>query len=99
MTILLAVAPDDRDTGAPALAIAIARARDEDVLVVTVVPTPWGIPSMARVDAEFAEWAAERGAATLTAAVQVLADLDPFVTVESRAIGDRSPASALLDEA
>ena len=35
---------------------------DTSLVVVTVVPQPWMTPSPARIDAEYAAWAAQLGA-------------------------------------
>lgn len=40
------------------LAVRAARTLDTSVTVATIVPTPWPTPSLARVDAEYAQWAA-----------------------------------------
>ena len=52
MTLVVALAVDERREAALHLGAMIARTSEEHLVVCTVVPQPW-VPSMARVDAEY----------------------------------------------
>lgn len=95
MTVVVGYPPRRTSPGVLELATTIARARNEPLLVVTVVPPRWNVPSMARVDSEFAQWAAAQGRAAQDEATASLAALPAPVAVEFRSIADRSAAGAL----
>lgn len=95
MTIIVGVGPRHHSSGALELAAALSKAHSESLLVVTVVPPRWSIPSMARVDAEFAAWAAQQAEARLTDAADVLDRLEVTEASYQR-IDHRSAAAALL---
>jgi nucleotide-binding universal stress UspA family protein len=52
MTIVVAIPPEGRGTGALHLAGMLARSSNDDLLLCSVIPVPWP-PSPARVDAEY----------------------------------------------
>jgi nucleotide-binding universal stress UspA family protein len=62
--------------------------------VATVTPTTWGYPSMARVDAEYAEFLASHAAAALEEAKRMLGD---DIGAEYQVVGAASAAEGLLD--
>ncbi|MFT3874891.1 MAG: universal stress protein [Propioniciclava sp.] len=95
MTIIVGVGPRHQSSGALELAAALSKARDESLLVVTVVPPRWSLPSMARVDAEFAAWAAQQAELRLTDAATVLNQLGA-TEVSYQRVDHRSQAGALL---
>ncbi|MET0297288.1 MAG: universal stress protein [Microbacterium sp.] len=95
MTVVVGYPPRRTSPGVLELATTIARARDEPLLVVTVVPPRWSVPSMARVDSEFAQWAAAQGRTAQDEATASLSTLPTPVSVEFRSIADRSAAGAL----
>ena len=97
MSIMAAYPPDAHDSGVLELAVTLAQARYEDLVVVTVVPPRWSTPSMARVDAEFGEWAAQQADAASRAAHEVIDRLAPDLSVMFHRIDGRSAAAALAD--
>ena len=74
MSILIAFAPGKGSVGALDLGAQLARSSGTTIDVATVVPKPWSTPSMARVDAEFSDWAAATAAESEAKARQFLAD-------------------------
>lgn len=96
MTVLAGYAPGHRLSGVLELASAVATALDENLLVATVTPPRWNVPSLARVDAEFAQWAEQQGDETLAEARGALERLAPELPVSYRRVDHRSASSALL---
>lgn len=99
MTVLVALAPERPDTGVLPLGIAIARSLAEPLELLTVSPPPWGVPSMARVDAEFSEWADHAAADAQAGALAVVAAAAPELPVQAHRAEGRSIAATLSDEA
>ncbi len=95
MTVLVGYPPRRSSSGVLELATTIARARAEPMLVVSVVSPRWNVPSMARVDAEFAHWATAQGRAAEDEARAALTSLGA-VDAEFRTIAERSAAAALV---
>lgn len=95
MTVLAGYAPSHHLSGVLELASSIATALDEDLVVLTVMAPRWNVPSMARVDAEFAQWAQEQAEHTLGEARSVLTEIAPRTPVTYRKATHRSAASAL----
>ena len=79
------------------LALQLAHALDEDLSVVTVVPRQWSTPSMARVDAEYAEYARQVGEEAERQARLYLSETTVTVRVSYRTVTGRSVAAALLE--
>ena len=79
------------------LALQLAHALDEDLSVVTVVPRQWSTPSMARVDAEYAEYAQQVGEEAERQARLYLSETTVTVQVSYRTVTGRSVAAALLE--
>ena len=67
--------PDDSGRDALALAARLAASGDVTVQACTVLPQSWPFPSMARVDAEYQRWLAERGVAAVEAAESAINEL------------------------
>ncbi|GGL96694.1 universal stress protein [Nakamurella endophytica] len=97
MTIAAGFVPGQGGRAALDLALQLARSGTaEPVAVVTVVSAGWRTPSPARVDAEFAAWAAEQGARALAAAGEQVAAAGPDVTVTYRTVAGSSVRRTLL---
>jgi nucleotide-binding universal stress UspA family protein len=79
------------------LALQLAHALDEDLTVVTVVPRQWTTPSMAKVDAEYAEFARQVGVEAERQARAYLSETTVTIRVGYRTITGRSVAAALLE--
>lgn len=95
MTVVVGFPPRRDVSGVLELGATLAAARGEDLLVVAVVPPRWSVPSMARVDAEFADWAEAQGRAAEQEAAASLAGLPVAGTADIRTVADRSAAAAL----
>lgn len=100
MTVLVGYVPHKGGRGSLDLGLQFAHALGQPLTVVTVVPRQWSTPSMARVDAEFAEYAEQVGEEAEAKAKAYLTD-DPSVEVEIayRAVPGRSVSSALVEAA
>lgn len=96
MTVVVGVHPDRDAADALALAAAIAGHRPQRLVVATVIPMPWTTPSMARVDAEFDQWAADLAARAAHESRAALAGLPASADVEYRAVRHTSVSGGLL---
>ena len=94
MTLLVGLAPDERSGGALALAGMLARSAGEDLVVTTVAPHGWDVPSLARVDAEYAAYLAAQARDALAAARERLG-ADIGARFEERSA--RSAPAGILD--
>jgi nucleotide-binding universal stress UspA family protein len=74
VTLVVGWTPDPSGHSAADLAAVLARSAGERLEVVTVVPAAWPVPSSARVDGEYRDWAAERGRAAAAEAEAYLAE-------------------------
>ena len=99
MTILVGYATAREGRAALDLVAQIARSGIREPVVVATVPQPWATPSPAKVDAEYAAWAADVGDAVLTEAREYLAATAPDIVAGYQAITGRSITRALLDAA
>jgi len=61
MTVVVGYIPHRGGRGALDLGLQLAHARGEAMAVVTVIPRQWQTPSMAKIDAEYAEYARQVG--------------------------------------
>ncbi len=95
MTILVGWTPDPSGQAALDLGVLLARSAGEPLEVVTAVPAPWPVPSPARVDGEFAQWAAERGEAAAAAARTRLTEHAPDLVATCSWRHARSAAAGL----
>ncbi|MDI9897899.1 universal stress protein [Rhodococcus sp. IEGM 1381] len=99
MSVLIAFAPGKGSVGALDLGAQLARSSGTDIDVATVVPKPWSTPSMARVDAEFADWAAVTAAESEAKARHYLEDRAPDITASFHRLAHRSVSTALTEAA
>ena len=80
------------------LAAMIARSGTVEPLAVrTIVPRPWGTPSLARVDAEFEQWAQHEGDTATQEAEGYLRETAPDLQFTADAVAGRSVARSLID--
>lgn len=94
--MLIGYQPDQGGRAALDLGAQLARSAGEDAVAVTVVPAPWPVPSMARVDGEFADWASQHGAAAGDQAREYFAGAAPDLTFEAIAASGKSVPSTLV---
>jgi len=99
MTVVVGYTPGKGGRGSLDLGTQLAHALDVPMAVVTVVPRQWSTPSMARVDAEYGEYARQVGQEAERQARAYLTDADTTVKVDLtyRTVTGRSIASALVD--
>lgn len=97
MSVVVGYTPGKGGRGSLDLGLQLAHALDEPMAVVTVVPRQWSTPSMARVDAEYGEYARQVGAEAERQAREYLTDTSVKVDVTYRSATGRSVASALID--
>ena len=64
-----------READPSAHAVRIARTLGTSLTVATIVPAPWPTPSLARVDAEYENWAGQLAAESAKEAAGYLHDL------------------------
>lgn len=96
MTVVVGYTPSKGGRGSLDLALQLAHALDEDLLVVTVVPRQWATPSMARVDAEYGEYARQVGEESERQAREYLSETTVTVETAYRVVAGRSIANALI---
>ncbi|MBJ7352409.1 MAG: universal stress protein, partial [Rhodococcus sp.] len=95
MSVLIAFAPGKGSVGALDLGAQLARSLTTNIDVATVVPKPWSTPSMARVDAEFADWAASTATESEAKARHYLEERAPDVAASFHRMSHRSVSTAL----
>lgn len=96
MTVVVGYAPHKGGRGALDLGLALAHARGEPMAVVTVVPRQWSTPSLARIDAEYAEYARQVGEYAEQQARSYLSDTSVDVPTTFRATPGRSVSATLI---
>src|SRR6478609_11369130 len=96
MTVVVGYIPH-RGGRALDLGLQLAHARGEAMAVVTVVPRQWSTPSLAKIDAEYAEYARQVGEAAEEQAREYLTDTSVTVATSYRTATGRSVSSALVD--
>jgi nucleotide-binding universal stress UspA family protein len=74
-----------------------ARTLKTSLAVVTVVPKPWTTPSLANIDAEYAQYADKLGADSAAQAKECIEGIDPELEVSFHAYAHRSAPGGLLD--
>ncbi len=74
MTVVVAYLPHKGGRGALDLGLQLAHALGETMTVVTVVPRQWSTPSLAKIDAEYVEYARQVGEEAEQQAREYLAD-------------------------
>jgi nucleotide-binding universal stress UspA family protein len=99
MSVLIAFAPGKGSVGALDLGAQLARSLTTNIDVATVVPKPWSTPSMARVDAEFADWAASTAIESEAKARHYLEERAPDVAASFHRMSHRSVSTALTEAA
>jgi nucleotide-binding universal stress UspA family protein len=99
MTIVVGYIPHRGGRGALDLGLQLAHARGETMAVVTVIPRQWQTPSMARIDAEYAEYARQVGEEAEQQARDYLRETSVEVETTYRATTGRSVSSALVETA
>jgi nucleotide-binding universal stress UspA family protein len=97
VTVVVGYTPGKGGRGSLDLGLQLAHALDEPMAVVTVVPRQWSTPSMARVDAEYGEYARQVGEEAERQARDYLTDTSVKVDVTYRTVTGRSVANALVD--
>jgi len=96
MTVVVGYIPHRGGRGALDLGLQLAHARGEGMAVVTVIPRQWSTPSMAKIDAEYAEYARQVGEEAEQQARDYLLDTSVQVETTYRATTGRSVSSALV---
>ncbi|MFI8568070.1 universal stress protein [Rhodococcus sp. NPDC078407] len=99
MSVLIAFAPGKGSVGALDLGTQLARSLNTEIDVATVVPKPWSTPSMARVDAEFANWATATAAESEAKARHYLQERAPDIAASFHRLAHRSVSTALTEAA
>lgn len=99
MSVVVGYLPNKGGRGSLDLGLQLAHMLAEPLVVVTVVPRQWATPSLARVDAEFGEYARQVAAEAERQAREYLTDLSVEVDVSYRSATGRSVSTALVDAA
>lgn len=99
MTVVVGYLPHKGGRGALDLALQLAYAVNEPLSVVTVVPRQWSTPSMAKVDAEYVDYANQVGEQAEQQARGYLVDLSVDVATDFHAVTGRSVSAALIQTA
>jgi nucleotide-binding universal stress UspA family protein len=99
VTVLVGYVPHKGGRGSLDLGLQLAHALGSSLHVVTVVPRQWSTPSLARVDAEYAEFAQQLGQQAEAKAREYLVDPSVDVAIDYHAVTGRSVTSALLEAA
>jgi nucleotide-binding universal stress UspA family protein len=79
------------------LAVEAAKTLKTSLTVVTVVPRPWMTPSLARIDAEYAQYAEQLAANSAKEAQEGIDSIADGVTVEFHKVAHRSASGGLLE--
>lgn len=97
MTVVVGYLAGKGGASALHLAVGAARTLNTSLAVATVVPRPWLNPSPARVDAEYAEYAAQLAATSAEQARQHVSALDDRLDVSFHKFAHRSVSGGLLN--
>ncbi|MBU9763644.1 universal stress protein [Mycobacterium sp. TNTM28] len=97
MTVVLGYLAGKGGAAALHLAVGAARTLKASLAVATVVPQPWLNPSPARVDAEYAQYAAQLAASSAEQARAHVAALDDRLDVSFHKFAHRSVPGGLLE--
>ena len=81
------------------LAVEAAKTLKTSLTVVTVVPRPWMTPSIARIDAEYAQYADQLADDSAKQAQQCIDSLAPGLDVKFHKVAHRSVSGGLLEAA
>ncbi len=79
------------------LAVEAAKTLRTSLTVVTVVPRPWMIPSLGRVDAEYAQYAEQLAAKSAKQAQECIDSLASALDVDYHKVAHRSASGGLLE--
>jgi nucleotide-binding universal stress UspA family protein len=79
------------------LAVEAAQTLNTSLTVVTVVPRPWMTPSIARIDAEYAEYAEQLAADSANEARECLRSIGDGIKVDFHQVAHRSASGGLLE--
>ena len=79
------------------LAVEAAKALKTSLTVVTVVPRPWMTPSLARIDAEYAQYADQLAADSAKEAQECIDSIADDVKVDYHKVAHRSASGGLLE--
>jgi nucleotide-binding universal stress UspA family protein len=96
MTVVVGYLAGKGGRGALHLGVEAAKTLKTSLAVVTVVPKPWTTPSIARIDAEYAQYADRLAADSATQARQCIESLDSGVEFHFHKYSHRSAAGGLL---
>lgn len=96
MTVVVGYIPHPGGYGALDLGLQLAHALGESLCVVTVVPRQWSTPSLAKIDAEYVDYARQVGEQAERSARAYLADTSAEVPTDFQAVTGRSTSSALV---
>lgn len=90
MRYIVGLSPDQGGREALALGSLLARSSEGSLTVVTVVPETWGPPSLARVDAEYAQFVLQNAQKSLAKAkASISSDVDAdFIAVPAKSARD-----------
>jgi nucleotide-binding universal stress UspA family protein len=97
MSVVVGYIPHKGGRGSLDLGLQLAYVLEVPMVVVTVVPRQWSTPSLAKVDAEYADYARQVGAYAEARAREYLAETTVDVPVSYRAVTGRSTSSALIE--
>ncbi|WP_101948314.1 universal stress protein [Mycobacterium sp. 3519A] len=81
------------------LAVEAARTLNTTLTIVTVVPRPWLIPSLARVDAEYSQYAQQLAMDSAKQAEEFIGAIGRGVDVNYHVVAHRSASGGLLEAA
>jgi nucleotide-binding universal stress UspA family protein len=97
VSVVVGYLPGKGGRGALDLGLQLAHALDEPMTVVTVIPRQWSTPSLAKIDAEYADYARQVGEAAEEQARGYLAETTAPVATGFRTVTGRSVSTALID--
>ncbi|MUL81473.1 MULTISPECIES: universal stress protein [unclassified Mycolicibacterium] len=97
MTVVVGYLAGKGGAAALHLGVGAARTLNTSLAVATVVPRPWLNPSPARVDAEYAQYAAQLAASSAEQARQHVSALDDRLDVSFHKYAHRSVSGGLLE--
>ncbi|MDH6197908.1 nucleotide-binding universal stress UspA family protein [Mycobacterium frederiksbergense] len=97
MTVVVGYLAGKGGASALHLGVGAARTLNTSLAVATVVPRPWLTPSAARVDAEYAQYAAQLAASSAEQARQHISALDDRLEVSFHKFAHRSVSGGLLE--
>lgn len=97
MTVVVGYIPHRGGRGALDLGLQLAHARGEAMTVATVVPRQWTTPSLAKIDAEYAEYARQVGEQAEEQARDYLRETSVVVDTSYRSTPGRSVSAGLVE--